>query len=176
MKVYKIKAKTEFEKLLTVLRSKTYLVYIPIRNIVIKTPFIKLYEPKNPLILKKVLKSIKVRPLNNIVVIEDFTEERISLDLLEIDNISFLKPIIFEISRSSKPLELPTPRPFKPPKLKNKFSKPMLRPSEEPIKPIDSSDPDEIQLNLIINLCYRIKAKIFKKKLDKNSSTPNIYK
>src|SRR6266566_4690387 len=33
-----------------------------------------------------------------------------------------------------------------------------------------------MSLDLIINLCYRIKAKIFKKKFDKNSSTPNTYK
>ncbi len=33
-----------------------------------------------------------------------------------------------------------------------------------------------MQLDLVISLCYRVKVKIFKKKLDKNSSTPNIYK
>ncbi len=41
---------------------------------------------------------------------------------------------------------------------------------------MDSSNLDEMQLDLIISLCYRIKTKIFKKKLDKNSFTPNTYK
>ncbi len=52
----------------------------------------------------------------------------------------------------------------------------MLQSIEEPIKLIDSLNLDEIQLNLVINLYYQVKTKIFKKKLDKNSSTPNIYK
>ncbi len=41
---------------------------------------------------------------------------------------------------------------------------------------MDSLNPDEIQLDLITSLCYRVKAKIYKKKLDKNSFTLNIYK
>ncbi len=57
-KVYKVKAKTEPGRFLAVLGSKFYLVYMLIRNIVIKTPFIKLYEPKNSLTLKRVSKSI----------------------------------------------------------------------------------------------------------------------
>src|SRR6266699_2961846 len=44
-KAYKVKAKTEPKKLLTVLESKTYLVYIPTRNTMTKTPCIKLYKP-----------------------------------------------------------------------------------------------------------------------------------
>src|SRR6266699_1194118 len=48
-KAYKVKVKTESERLLAVLGSKTCLVYVPVRNVVTKTPFIKLYEPKNPL-------------------------------------------------------------------------------------------------------------------------------
>ncbi len=142
----------------------------------IKTPFIKLYKLKNPLTLKGVLKPTKIRLLNDVTIIEDFTGEKISLDLPEIDDINFSEPTIFEIPKSFKPLELLAPRPFKPLESENKSSKLMFRLFEEPIKPIDSLDPDEIQLDLIISLYYRIKAKIFKKKLDKNSSTPNIYK
>src|SRR6266566_1482983 len=93
-KIYKVKAKTELGRLLTVLRSKTYLVYIFIRNTMIKTPFIKLYEPKNPLTLERVLKPIEIRLLNDVTVIKDSTGERVSLDLLEIDDISSLKFII----------------------------------------------------------------------------------
>ncbi len=52
----------------------------------------------------------------------------------------------------------------------------MLRPPDEPIKPIDSLNPDKMQLNLVTSLYYRVKTKIFKKKLDKNNSTPNTYK
>src|SRR6266566_1306779 len=53
-KAYKVKAKIEPRRLLTVLGSKTYLVYVPTKNTVTKTPFIKLYEPKNPLTLEGV--------------------------------------------------------------------------------------------------------------------------
>jgi len=109
-----------------------------------KTPFIKLYELKNPLILEEVSKPIGIRPLNNIAVIENFTEEKISLDLPEIDNIGSLKSIIFETPRPLELLELPTPSPFKPPKLKNKPLKSIFRPSEKSIKLMDSSDPDKI--------------------------------
>ncbi len=52
----------------------------------------------------------------------------------------------------------------------------MFKPPEKLIKLIDSLNPDEIQLNIVINLYYRIKVKIFKKKFDKNNFTPNIYK
>ncbi len=172
-KAYKVKAKTEFGRLLAVLRSKTYLVYMSIKNTVIKTLFIKLYELKNLLTLKKVSKPIGIRPLNDIAVIEDSTGEGISLDLLEIDDIGFLESIILEALGSP---ELLAPGPFKPPEPENKSSEPIFRPPEELIKPVDSSNPDKMQLNLVISFCYRIKAKIFKKKLDKNSSTPNIYK
>ncbi len=44
------------------------------------------------------------------------------------------------------------------------------------MKSVDSSNLDEIQLDLVTSLCYRVKAKIFKKKLDKNSFIPNTYK
>src|SRR6266566_7418560 len=65
-KAYKVKARTEPRRLLAVLGSKTYLVYMSTRNTVIKTPFIKLYEPKNPLILKEVSKPIEIWPLNDV--------------------------------------------------------------------------------------------------------------
>src|SRR6266566_3342736 len=96
-KAYKVKAKTEPKKFLTVLRSKTYLVYIPIKNTMTKTPFIKLYEPKNPLILEEVSKPIEIRPLNDVAVIEDSTGKRISLDLPEIDNIDSSEPTALEV-------------------------------------------------------------------------------
>ncbi len=72
---------------------------MPIKNIITKTPFIKLYEPKNPLTLEKVSKPIGIRPLNDVVVTEDSTGERISLDLLEIDDIGFLESITLETLR-----------------------------------------------------------------------------
>jgi len=68
-KVYKVKARTESERLLAVLRSKNCLVYIPTRNTVTKTPFLKLYEPKNPLLLGGVSKPIEIRPLNDASII-----------------------------------------------------------------------------------------------------------
>ena len=71
-----------------------------IKNTITKTPFIKLYKPKNPLVLKEVLKFIKIRPLNDIAIIKDSIGKRISLDLLEIDDINFLKPIIPEAPKS----------------------------------------------------------------------------
>src|SRR6266699_802991 len=179
-KAYKVKAKTEPGRLLAVLRFKTYLVYMLTRNTVTKTPFIKLYEPKNPLTLKGVSKPIGIRPLNDIAVIKDSTGEGISLDLSldlpEIDNIGFSESTTPEAPKPLEPLELPAPGPFRPPEPENRPLKPMLKLSEEPIKPVDSSDPDEMQLNLVISLCYRVKVKIFKKKLDKNSFTLNTYK
>src|SRR6266699_7268961 len=63
-KVYKVKARTESGRLLAVLGSKICLAYVPARNVEIKTPFIKLYELKNPLTLEGVTKSIGIRPLN----------------------------------------------------------------------------------------------------------------
>ena len=81
LKAYKVKVKIEPRRLLAVLKFKTYLVYISIKNIIIKTPFIKLYELKNPLTLEGVLKLIRIRLLNDIVVIEDSTGEKISLNL-----------------------------------------------------------------------------------------------
>ncbi len=148
-----------------------------------KTPFIKLYEPKNPLTLEEVIKPIRIRPLNDIAVTEDSIGEKISLDLPEIDDISLSKlttpktPGPFRLPeppapRSSKPPEPPTPRP-------SRLLEPVLglfKPSKEPIEPINSSNLDKMQLDLITSLCYRIKVKIFKKKLDKNNSIPNIYK
>ncbi len=146
---------------------------MPTKNIVTKTPFIKLYEPKNPLTLKGVSKPIGIRPLNDVAITKDSTGEKISLDLLEIDDIGSSE---FTTPEAPGPPELPAPRPSKPLEPKNKPLEPILRPSEEPIKPMDSSDPDEIQLDLVTSLYYRVKAKIFKKKFDKNSSTPNTYK
>src|SRR6266699_3484970 len=175
-KVYKVKAKTELRRFLTVLRSKTYLVYISIKNTMIKTPFIKLYKPKNPLTLEGFSKPIEIRPLNDVAITEDSIGEEVSLDLSEIDDIGFSEPTIFETPRSSRSLELSAPGLSRPPEPENRPLEPVFRPSEEPIKPMDSLDPDEMQLNLVISLCYRVKAKIFKKKLDKNSSTPNTYK
>ena len=75
-KAYKVKAKTELGRLLVVLRSKTYLVYIPIRNTVTKTPFIKLYEPKNPLTLERVSKPIKIRPLTTLQLLKTPPEKK----------------------------------------------------------------------------------------------------
>ncbi len=175
-KVYKVKARTEPRRLLTVLGSKTYLVYMPTRNTVIKTLFIKLYEPKNLLILEGVLKFIGIRPLNNVVIIEDSIGEGVLLDLPEIDDIGFLKSTTLKAPKSFKSLELLVPRFFRPPKPENRPSEPIFRRPEKFIKPVDSLDPDEIQLDLVINLCYRVKTKIFKKKLNKNNSTPNMYK
>jgi len=142
----------------------------------IKTPFIKLYELKNPLTLKEVSKPTGIRPLNDVAITKDSTGEKISLNLPEIDNISSSESTTPETLRPPESLELLAPGPSKPPKPENRPSEPILRLSEEPIKPVDSSDPDEMQLDLIISLCYRIKIKIFKKKLDKNNSTPNTYK
>ncbi len=182
-KTYKVKARTESRRLLAVLGSKTCLAYVSARNIVIKTPFIKLYEPKNPLTLKKVTKPIRIRPLNDVAVTEDSTGEEVSLDLPEIDDIGPPEPTTPEAPKPSKPPEPPAPKPSKPsePPAPGPSRPPEPvprppRPSEEPIEPVDSSNLDEMQLDLIINLCYQIKAKIFKKKLDKNSSIPNTYK
>ena len=117
-----------------------------------KTPFIKLYESKNPLTLKEVSKPIKIRPLNDVAITEDFTGERISLDLPEIDDISSSKSTTPEAPRSFKPPELPAPeppelpapRPFRLPEPENRPSEPVLKPLKKLIKPIDSLDPDEI--------------------------------
>ena len=146
---------------------------MPTKNTVTKTSFIKLYEFKNPLTLEGVLKPIGIRPLNDVAVIEDSTGEGVSLDLPEIDDIDSSESTTLEVPG---PPELPAPRPFRLPEPENKPSKPVFRPPEEPIKPMDSSNPDEIQLDLVTNLYYRVKVKIFKKKFDKNSFTPNIYK
>ena len=79
--------------------------------------------------------------MNDVIVIKDSTGERISLDLPEIDNINSSKSITLE---APKPPELLALRPFKPLKLKNRLLKPVFRPPEELIKPIDSSDPDKM--------------------------------
>jgi len=144
LKAYKVKVRTEPRRLLAVLKFKTYLVYISIKNIMIKTPFIKLYELKNPLTLEKVLKLIKIRLLNDIVVIEDSTGEKISLNLPEIDDISSLEFITFEIPRSSKPLKLLVSGPSKPLEIENRSLESMFKSFEELIKSIDFLDPDEI--------------------------------
>ena len=75
-KAYKVKAKIEPGRLLTVLRSKTYLVYVPTRNIMTKTLFIKLYKPKNLLTLEGVSKPTGIRPLNDIAVTKTPSEKR----------------------------------------------------------------------------------------------------
>ncbi len=110
----------------------------------IKTPFIKLYEFKNPLILKKVLKPIGIRPLNDVVVIEDSTEEGVLLDLPKIDDIGSSEPITPETPGFPRPPELLTPRPSKLLESENRPSESIFRPPEELIKLIDSSNPDEI--------------------------------
>ena len=151
-KAYKVKARTEPRRLLTVLRSKTYLVYVFTRNTMTKTSFIKLYELKNLLILKIVSKLIEIRPLNDVVVIEDFTGEEVSLDLPEIDDIGSSKPITPEAPGSlrplnllvQEPLKLPVPGPSKFPEPENRPSEPVFRPSEKLIKLVDSLNPDEI--------------------------------
>ncbi len=168
-KVYKIKTKTESKRFLIILGSKTYLVYIFIRNIIIKTPFIKLYKS----ILKEVSKLIEIWLLNDVAITKNSTGERVSLDLPEIDDIGFSESITSEVPRS---LELPALRLSRPLELENRSSELVFRPFEEPIKLIGSSNPDKMQLNLVISLYYQIKVKIFKKKLDKNSFIPNIYK
>ena len=116
-----------------------------------KTPFIKLYEPKNPLTLEGVLKPIRIRLLNDVAIIEDSTGEEVSLDLLEIDDIGSSESIIFE---TPGPLELPAPGSSRLSEPENRLLESVFRPSEELIKPVDSSDPDEIQLNIVISLCY----------------------
>ena len=127
-KAYKTAAKTEPERLLAVLRSKNFLVYIPARKTVVKTPFIKLYEPKNPMLLKGAILSSKgIRPLNDVPATgttEDSNREgeNSSNQLPEIDDIgsskqatttpskptASLKPIEPPL-RSLEPLELPRP-------------------------------------------------------------------
>src|SRR6266699_1708038 len=59
-KVYKVKARTESGRLLAVLKSKNCLVYIPTKNIMTKTSFLKLYELKNLLLLERVSKPIEI--------------------------------------------------------------------------------------------------------------------
>ena len=144
-----------------------------------KTLFLKLYEPKNPLFLEGVLKPIGIQPLNDASVIQNSIRKEISLDLPEIDDddISSPEPIEPPTPKPFKLLEPLVPRPLEPITIRSlKPPKPENRPVEKPMKPIDSSNLDKMQLNLVISLCYRIKAKIFKKKLDKNNFTPNTYK
>ncbi len=150
-KVYKVKARIESRRFLAVLRFKTCLAYVPAKNVVIKTPFIKLYKPKNPLTLERVTKPIGIRLLNDVVVIEDSTRKRVSLDLLEIDDIGLLEPITLEAPGLFRLLEPPAPKPSKllKPPASGPFRPPEpvprpFRPSEELIKPIDSSNLDKI--------------------------------
>ncbi len=143
-KTYKVKARIEPRRLLAVLRSKTYLVYVPTKNTMTKTPFIKLYKPKNPLTLKRVSKPIRIRPLNDVAITKDSTGQGISLDLLEIDDIGSLKSITPEAPGPPKPPELLALGPSKSLKPKNKPLELMFRPPEELIKPVDSLNPDEI--------------------------------
>ncbi len=177
-KAYKVKARIESGRLLANLGFKDCLVYISIKNIVTKTLFVKLYELKNPLLLEGVSKPIGIRPLNDAIVTKDFTGERVSLDLPEIDDddISLLEPVALEAPGPPKPSEPIAPRLSKLLKLENRSPKLVFRPFEELIKPVDSLNPDEMQLDLVTSLRYRVKIKIFKKKLDKNSFIPNIYK
>ncbi len=102
-KAYKVKARTESGRLLAVLGSKICLAYIPIRNVVTKTPFIKLYEPKNPLTLERVTKPTGIRPLNDVAVTEDSIREGVSLDLPEIDDIGPPEFTIPEAPGPSRP-------------------------------------------------------------------------
>ncbi len=136
LKVYKVKAKIESGWLLAVLGSKTCLAYILIRNVVIKTLFIKLYESKNLLILEGVIKSIGIRLLNDVVVTENFIGEGVSLDLLEIDDIGLLEPTTLEALRPFRFLEPLIPGPFRPLEPVSELS----RLSEEFIEPVDSSN------------------------------------
>ncbi len=115
-----------------------------IKNTIIKTLFIKLYELKNLLILKRVSKLIGIRPLNDVAIIEVSIKKGISLDLPEIDDIDSLELTILEAPKPLKPLELPASKPFKSPEPENKPSKLMLKPFEESIKLIDFSDPDKM--------------------------------
>ena len=139
-KAYKVKAKTESRRLLTVLGSKTYLVYILIRNVVTKTLFIKLYKSKNPLTLKRIIKPIGIRSLNDVAITENSIGKGISLDLLEIDDISLLKPTTSEAPKPFKFSKPPVSRLFRP-------SEPVLEPlrlSEEPIELMNSANLDEM--------------------------------
>src|SRR6266699_2974985 len=119
-KAYKVKAKIEPGRLLTVLRSKTYLVYVPTRNIMTKTLFIKLYKPKNLLTLEGVSKPTGIRPLNDVAVTEDSTREGISLDLPEIDDIGSSKSTTPEAPRLLKLPKLLAPGPSTLPKPQNR--------------------------------------------------------
>ncbi len=137
-----------------------------------KTPFIKLYKLKNPLTLEGVIKPIGIRLLNDVAVTENSTGKGVSLDLPEIDDIGLPKSTTPETPGPFRPLEPPAPELPRPLEL---VSEP-FRPFEEPIEFVNSSNLDEIQLDLVTSLCYRIKAKIFKKKLDKNNFILNTYK
>ena len=70
--------------------------------------FIKLYKLKNPLTLERVTKPIGIRLLNDIIVTKNSTEEKISLDLSEIDDIDLLELTTSEVLRPSKPPKLKT--------------------------------------------------------------------
>src|SRR6266566_4112385 len=137
-KAYKVKARTEPGRFLAVLGSKTYLIYMPTRNTVIKTPFIKLYEPKNPLTLEGVLKPIRIRLLNDVAITKDSTGEEVSLDLPEIDDISSSESTTPEALKPSEPPEFLAPGPSRPLEPENRSLEPMFKPPEKPIKPVDS--------------------------------------
>jgi len=64
--------------------------------------------------------------------------------LPEIDNISSLEFTTLETPRPLEPSELLAPGLSRLSNPENKPSEPVLRPSEKPIKPVDSLDPDEI--------------------------------
>ncbi len=82
-KDYKIKVKIESERLLIILKFKIYLIYMFIKNTMIKTPFMKLYELKTLLILEEVSNFINIRSLNDVAITENFIKERISLNLFK---------------------------------------------------------------------------------------------
>ncbi len=82
--------------------------------------------------------------MNDITIIEDSNGKGVSLDLPKIDDIGSLKFITLEVPRFFRPLELLVLGSFKLLELENRLLKPMLRPFEELIKPVDSLNLDEI--------------------------------
>ncbi len=112
-----------------------------------KTLFFKLYELKNPLLLRGVSKPIGIRPLNDVSVIQDFIGEGVSLDLPEIDDddIGSLEPVespVLGPFRPPEPLALRPPEPiaiglFKSPEPENRLV-------EKFIKSVDSLNLDEM--------------------------------
>ena len=124
-----------------------------------------------------------IRPLNDVPATgttEDSSREgeNSSNQLPEIDDTGSSKQATTTSSKptaSPKPTE-PPPRSLEPselPRPPEKVSEPFEEPEDDEML-LDPSD--QMQLDLVVsNLCYRV-AKTFKKKVDRNPSTPNSYK